>query len=272
VTAEYDVPLMVTRGYPSLSFLHAAADAIANQGKPTHLYYFGDYDPSGVDITRAVEEGIREFAPEAEIYFERVAVTPEQIRTMRLPTRPTKTTDSRRKSFVGDSVEVDAILPDTLRDMVRRSIQQHIDKDALERLKIIETQERQTLENIAVNLPREFIGASRLPLVGPRTEPILRDGNFEFDSEPDEDEKFDDDGTDDADFVKAATVYIDGAGGSDDLDEDEVARRIDRYWRQLVAIYAAPKRCWAELVRRMMAEKWTVEQTKKATAEADQKA
>jgi hypothetical protein len=65
VTAEFDVPLMVTRGYPSLSFLHAAADAIANQGKPTHLYYFGDYDPSGVDITRAMEEGIREFAPEA---------------------------------------------------------------------------------------------------------------------------------------------------------------------------------------------------------------
>ncbi len=50
VTAELDVPLMVTRGYPSLSFLHTAAAAIAATGKPAYLYYFGDYDPSGVDI------------------------------------------------------------------------------------------------------------------------------------------------------------------------------------------------------------------------------
>jgi hypothetical protein len=267
VTSEFDVPLMVTRGYPSLSFLHSAADAIANQGKPTHLYYFGDYDPSGVDITRAVEEGVREFAPEAEIYFERVAVTLEQIRTMRLPTRPTKATDSRRKSFVGDSVEVEAILPDTLRDMMRRSIEQHVDKDALERLKTIETQERQTLENIAANLPREFNSASRLPVAAPRPEPIARDDNF--DSE-DENDGFDDDGPDDADWIKAASVCID-SGDGDDKDNDYYVGLISRYWRQLAAIYAAPKQCWTELVRRMMAENWTVEQTKKAAAEADQK-
>ena len=59
ITYQWDVPLMVTRGYPSLSYLHAAATHIAQRGKPAFLYYFGDYDPSGVDITRAVEEGIR---------------------------------------------------------------------------------------------------------------------------------------------------------------------------------------------------------------------
>jgi hypothetical protein len=52
--------------------------------------YFGDHDPSGVDITRAVEEGLREFAPDAEIHFERVAVTRKQIGELNLPTRPTK--------------------------------------------------------------------------------------------------------------------------------------------------------------------------------------
>jgi hypothetical protein len=46
-TGAWDVPLMVTRGYPSLSFLHSAAEMIAAQEKPTYLYYFGDYDPSG---------------------------------------------------------------------------------------------------------------------------------------------------------------------------------------------------------------------------------
>ena len=35
VTYAFDVPLMVTRGYASLSFLHAAAEAIVASGAPT---------------------------------------------------------------------------------------------------------------------------------------------------------------------------------------------------------------------------------------------
>ena len=108
-TGQWDVPLMVTRGYPSLSFLNSAAEAIADCGKPVYLYYFGDHDPSGVDIPRKVEGDLRTFAPEAEIHFECVAVTPEQIVDWQLPTRPTKKTDSRSKNFKDESVEVDAI-------------------------------------------------------------------------------------------------------------------------------------------------------------------
>jgi hypothetical protein len=119
VTEEWDVPLMVTRGYPSLSYLYEAADAISLVDKPAYLYYFGDYDSSGVDIPRVTEERLREFAPDADITFERVAVNPEQIRQMNLPTRPTKKTDSRNKDFQGESVEVDAIPPVTLRGWLR---------------------------------------------------------------------------------------------------------------------------------------------------------
>jgi hypothetical protein len=153
VTAKWDVPLMVTRGYASISYLHGAAEAIKARRKRACLYYFGDFDPSGVDITRAVEEGIREFAPDADIEFQRVAVTEEQIVTMNLPTRPTKDTDSRSKNFEGESVELDAIPPDTLRDLVRLAIEQHIDRDEFERLQVVEEQERVTLENIARVLP-----------------------------------------------------------------------------------------------------------------------
>jgi hypothetical protein len=122
--------------------------ALEAEDKPAFLYYFGDYDPSGCDITRAVERGIREFAPEAEIHFERVAVTREQIGAWDLPTRPTKQTDSRSKNFDGESVEVDAIPPARLRTMVRECIERHIDREALERTRTIEEQERQTLANI----------------------------------------------------------------------------------------------------------------------------
>jgi hypothetical protein len=160
VTAEFDVPLMVTRGYPSISHLYEAADAIAETGKPAYLYYFGDYDPSGCDITRAVEAGIREFAPSADIRFMRVAVTPAQIQSLKLPTRPTKETDSRSRDFKGESVEVDAIPPTTLRQMVRQCIEFHIDREEIHRIQMIEREERETLRRIARNFstPAEIGG------------------------------------------------------------------------------------------------------------------
>ena len=45
-TAGYDVPLMVARGYASLSFLHTAAEYINSLDVPTYIYHLGDYDPS----------------------------------------------------------------------------------------------------------------------------------------------------------------------------------------------------------------------------------
>ena len=90
ITDPWDVPLMVTRGYSSITFLHSAAAQIRDIKKPTYLYYFGDHDPSGKDISRNVRERITEFAPDADVTFERVAVTPEQIAEWELPTRPTK--------------------------------------------------------------------------------------------------------------------------------------------------------------------------------------
>jgi hypothetical protein len=149
VTEQWDVPLMVTRGFSSLTFLYSAASAIAEVGKPAHLYYFGDRDPSGVVIDRKIEQDLRELAPGAEIHFRRVAVRPEQIETLSLPTRPTKSSDSRSRTFVGESVEVDAIDPDTLREMVRDCIVHHVDGRAWKQLEAAESEERATLRHIA---------------------------------------------------------------------------------------------------------------------------
>jgi hypothetical protein len=78
ITAEYDVPLMVARGYSSITFLKSAADMIAAQEKPAYIYHLGDWDPSGQNAADKIEETLRELAPEAEIYFEKVAVRPDQ--------------------------------------------------------------------------------------------------------------------------------------------------------------------------------------------------
>ena len=99
----------------SISFLHSASEVIAAQDRPVYLYYFGDHDPSGVDIDRFTEKKILSDAPDCDLTFNRIAVLREQIKELQLPTRPTKRSDSRAKSFRGNSVEVDAIDPDTLR-------------------------------------------------------------------------------------------------------------------------------------------------------------
>jgi AcrR family transcriptional regulator len=153
VTEQWDVPLMVTRGYPSLSFLESAAEAIRSVRKPAFLYYFGDFDPSGVDIPRKVERDIRDFASGAEIHFERVAVTRQQIEALGLPTRPTKKTDSRSRDFGDESVEVDAIPPAVLKEMVESCIARHIDEHAYKATLLVESQERETLDRIVNILP-----------------------------------------------------------------------------------------------------------------------
>ena len=60
VTAEFDVPLMVARGYASLSFLHSAAEYINELVVPTHVYHLGDFDPSGVNAGEKIEETLQE--------------------------------------------------------------------------------------------------------------------------------------------------------------------------------------------------------------------
>jgi hypothetical protein len=84
-------------------------------------------------------------------------VTPTQIELWNLPTRPTKTSDTRSKHFGDISVELDAIPPADLRGLVERVIQYHLPKRQFEILKIAEESERELLKNfvrdIAVGAP-----------------------------------------------------------------------------------------------------------------------
>lgn len=153
VTWDWDVPLLPCKGYPSLTYLHEAAQEIAAVGKPAQLYYFGDRDPSGVDIDKNVERRLRQFAPHADITFTRVAVLQSQIEELDLPTRPTKSTDSRSRTFDGESVEVDAIAPSKLREMAKECITRHIDAAAWKALQRTEAIERETLIDIQRDLP-----------------------------------------------------------------------------------------------------------------------
>lgn len=148
ITELYDVPLMVARGYASLSFLHSAAEYINELDVPTYIYHCGDFDPSGVNAGEKIEQTLRELAPAAEIEFERIAVTPNQIDEWRLPTRPTKKTDSRAKNFGDISVELDAIEPRLLRQLIGDVLNEHLPSHQLRVLKAAEESERDLIASL----------------------------------------------------------------------------------------------------------------------------
>jgi hypothetical protein len=152
VTSDYDVPLMVSRGMPSLTFLHGSALAIASaaeQNKRAYIYQFGDHDPSGVLIPQTIERRLKEMCEQLDCpapYVERVALTKAQIKKHRLPTRPTKREGNRHANgFVGNSVELDALRPSVLRTMVRKVIEQHISPTETLVLREAEDSERELI-------------------------------------------------------------------------------------------------------------------------------
>jgi hypothetical protein len=85
----------------------------------------------------------------------RDTVTADQIEDWHLPTRPTKKSDTRAKHFQDESVEVDAIDPDTLRTLVRDCIEEYVDERKLKVMEVAEASERELLEKLAASIGKD---------------------------------------------------------------------------------------------------------------------
>jgi hypothetical protein len=156
VASEYDVPVVVSKGVPSLTQIFGSFGNIyraAEVGKQSYIYQFGDHDPSGCLIPEIIESRLGEFSNKYDCcppVVERVALIPEQIEEYRLPTRPTKREgNSHAKKFEGDSTELDALPPNALRELVRACIERHIDAHQVEILREAEDSERELIKQFA---------------------------------------------------------------------------------------------------------------------------
>jgi hypothetical protein len=135
VANQYAVRTFPTRGYPSFTYVQRMASYVRNRlkGKPTVVLYFGDFDPSGVDIERDLTERLRKYRA-GDFNVRRVALTRDQIIKYSLPPMPVKRSDARSDSFVAsygdEAVELDALDPNTLKLLVAQSIASYIDLDA----------------------------------------------------------------------------------------------------------------------------------------------
>jgi len=139
VTHSVGVTLGICRGYPSITFVHDAATRIADlvddnvYVEEVTILYFGDHDPSGIDIQRNVIDRLQDTF-DVSVVIERIAITPAQIAKYDIPEMPTKKSDARAKKHIaqyGDvsSVELDAIEPNVLQDLIRNACMNYYDED-----------------------------------------------------------------------------------------------------------------------------------------------
>lgn len=153
ICAEYDVPYFACRGYTSASSSYAAYQRVVERverDQKTLILHFGDHDPSGLDMTRDIEDRLRTMV-ESEEYggsdydncFEirRLALSHAQVLEFDPPPSPAKITDSRAKGYMetygDDSWELDALEPTKLADLAKVEIESVIDYELWE-----ETEER----------------------------------------------------------------------------------------------------------------------------------
>lgn len=136
VCHEFDVPLLAARGYPSASVVRdfAKREIEQNDDKEVVILHFGDHDPSGIDMTRDLEERFELFGWNGDFLLKRMALNLDQIEELKPPPNPAKTTDARfvkyRQRFGDKSWELDALPPTVLSDMARREILTHVNVKA----------------------------------------------------------------------------------------------------------------------------------------------
>lgn len=131
-----DVALGACKGYPSLTFLNEAVERFGEaeqQGKKPIILYFGDYDPSGEDIPRSIEDNLYKLGVPVEV--RRIALMEHQVVDWNLPPAPVKIGDSRSASWDGlGQVELDAVKPEKLQSLCQEAIDSIFDESAYREL------------------------------------------------------------------------------------------------------------------------------------------
>lgn len=137
-----DVPFYACKGYNSQSQMWAAAQRFIEysaQGKKPIVFYAGDHDPSGVDMSRDVLARLTMFGA-GNVIVQRVALNYEQVEELKPPPNPAKVGDSRYSDYVNyfgtkSCWELDAIDANELVTMLTTSVEKFLDMDLLNEVK-----------------------------------------------------------------------------------------------------------------------------------------
>jgi hypothetical protein len=151
VVDEYGAPLFICRGYPSLALLQDWEDEIRMlnaEGKEVRIFYFGDFDPDGVDIPRFIGEELT--GSGVKFDFKISGLLKSDMAAFKLLSIKLKAKGTRTREFIRihgtQAAELDALPADVLRQRVRQSIESCIDKKAWDELKKTEQHDGDELD------------------------------------------------------------------------------------------------------------------------------
>ena len=102
VADEFGADLYLPTGEISDTILHQMATRTEAEKRPLICFYFSDCDPSGwqmpVSVSRKLQ-ALSELLGGFEFEVHRVALTPDQVRELRLPSTPLKATEKRASKW-----------------------------------------------------------------------------------------------------------------------------------------------------------------------------
>lgn len=157
VCNRYRVNFTANKGYASLSLMYEMGKRIMRQarnGKEIHLFYFGDHDPSGIDMTRDITDRLSLFSG-VPFEIDRLALNWDQVQMWNPPENPAKSTDSRYMGYVTEfgesSWELDAVEPAELADLVEQSVVSLLDRNEWDKTMLEDEIQRDRLIEIADN-------------------------------------------------------------------------------------------------------------------------
>lgn len=144
------VPYFSCRGYASESALYEAGYNRFGQylewGQEVVVLHLADHDPSGIDMTRDIEERLNMFSWDfGEIQVWRIGLTKAQIREHQPPPNPAKLSDKRAKAYIEEhgyeSYELDALPPDVMAKTIEDAVKFYTDFDRWEEAQAREQKE-----------------------------------------------------------------------------------------------------------------------------------
>jgi hypothetical protein len=129
VADEFCRRVTACRGYNSITFqtqYYERATNALSAGQTPIVLYFGDWDPSGVNMIYAAMQTLTEELGLYKVQYYRAGINPEHFEMIPADPVPTKSKDSRSRRFTEQygftAYELDAFHPNQLQQLVRESI------------------------------------------------------------------------------------------------------------------------------------------------------
>lgn len=154
ICRDLDIPYLSCRGYTSQSEMWVASQRIlwhCRKGQSVRILHFGDHDPSGLDMTRDIQDRLRIFG--CDMQLERLALNMDQVEQYEPPPNPAKETDSRFAGYIerfgGESWELDALEPSVLSSLVSDRVLELRDSDLWEATTAEEAEHKRLLQAVS---------------------------------------------------------------------------------------------------------------------------